>query len=163
MCYIFYIFTLRCMFYPLFLCLFKYHKYWRHETMWLLRLSTGKERPLLAAASHSESPDFFLVYSTGHPYTGAQTQYKFLRLSPAVQPFPALKGQKKGFPSFICSSIMSAKWQGGKSDWESNQILSSENVKWTFGNHIVKPGKERRQVKVMLSSQTELVLLSKGL
>lgn len=88
-------------------------------------LSFLKESPLFSAAPSYESPRFPLVHIAGRLLTGVKTQYKFLS---SGHQCPVLKGKKKRFLSSVCTAVVSAKLQEGKSDRIQSDTVCSLNT-----------------------------------
>ena len=159
MFYILYVFTLRFTFHLFFLYLATYHTLYRKDETLIPQLPTWKGRPLFPAAPSYESPSFVLAHFAGCLLTSAKTQYKFLS---SGHQSPVLKRKKRGFLSSVCPAVISTKLQEGKSDRIQSDTVCYSN---TISQHPTSRQLNlvEREVTVMLSSQVQLVLLSKDL
>ena len=121
MFYILNIFTLRFHLFSLYLA--TYHKSYRKDETLIAQLPEGK--PPVLCSPTLWSPQFPLAHFAGRLLTGAQTQYQFLRSGHRC---PVLKGKKKSFLSSVCTAVVSAKLQKGKSDRIQSDTVCSLNT-----------------------------------
>lgn len=154
MFYILYIFTLR--FHLFFLSLATSHKLYRKDETLIPQLPEGKP-PVLC------SPILWIpqVPSSSHCWTPAHRCQDTVQVPKFRSSASCSKGEEERFSVLCLHCCHFGKVT--RRQIRQNPIrhcLLSEHDKWISNIKIVKPSRER-EVEVMLSSQVELVLLSK--